>query len=422
MSDNWGTTEMIELILPSSNHTVNDSELLHLHLTNLLKDKSQYWYRVLFEYANLYLTPLIIIVGTSGNILSFSVFTCTYLKMKSSSVYLAALSMADTGFLLCLFFVWLSKVNIPIFQQPFWCQLIIYLNYVFNFLSVWSVVGFTGERYIYIYHALRKDRLCTRKTAKRVVCITVGVSLICYLFAFWTNGVEYLDSRAVCMPLPQYYDILTVLTGVDMLVSFLIPSTLIIVLNIKIMMKLHMYQEQSALKLKLLKDNKDGSTGQNSANSQVCNKRHQVVASVTRTGSIHFTFVSRSADDGHHLFQSSCSTQSHVNTVRKNISQYRTARIFILVSTVFLILNTPNHIFRMQAFVTSLIEKHSKSSKKLIIWQELFQLVYFLNFSVNFFIYSLCSRTFRSALKRLHQRCKRGKGEIKPTIVVNGHN
>ena len=417
---------------------MNMSNSVQTRLKNLLKNKNQEWYRLAFEYANVYLTPFIIFIGTSGNILSFTVFSCTYLKMKSSSVYLAALSIADTGFLLCLFFIWLAKVDVRVFHQPFFCQLFLYLQYVFCFLSVWSVVGFTCERYIFVYHPLIKDRLCTTRTSKGVVCTVSAIACLCYIFAFWTNGsrVTPIDpNKPVCIPLSEYYDIMTVMTSLDLLFAFVIPCALIVVLNIRIMIKLRQYQNQSVIKLKQLKDSKNGSQLQiasrnghispknhNSPRNGHISKRPHVVASISRTGSMHFTFVSRSADmfsESRNAYQN-CSTQSHVNSVRKNISQYRTARILLLVSTIFLTLHTPNHIFRLQAFVKGLTEAGpATSSKRQIVWQELFQLVYFLNFGVNFFIYSLCSRTFRNALKRLRQRCKRSKADMHPVIVIH---
>ena len=49
--------------------------------------------------AQLYVTPIIIFVGLIGNITSFFVFLTTSLRHLSSSVYLAALALADSGFL-----------------------------------------------------------------------------------------------------------------------------------------------------------------------------------------------------------------------------------------------------------------------------------------------------------------------------------
>jgi len=63
---------------------------------------------------DLYLLPLISVVGCIGNVLSFVVFTTTYLRRLSSSVYLAALAVADTIFLLVLFCSSLTAVGIQV--------------------------------------------------------------------------------------------------------------------------------------------------------------------------------------------------------------------------------------------------------------------------------------------------------------------
>ena len=86
---------------------------------------------------NIYFTPIIIVVGATGNLMAFLVFTVTHLRRQSSSVFLASLALADLGYLLALLFVWLSWIRIPIFHKHVWCQLVLYMEAVFTFLSVW---------------------------------------------------------------------------------------------------------------------------------------------------------------------------------------------------------------------------------------------------------------------------------------------
>jgi len=60
--------------------------------------------------------PIIIGVGVIGNAISFLVFTCTYLRHVSSSIYLAALAVVDTLYLCVLFFSWLVNVGIQVYS------------------------------------------------------------------------------------------------------------------------------------------------------------------------------------------------------------------------------------------------------------------------------------------------------------------
>ncbi len=86
---------------------------------------------------NIYFTPIIIIIGATGNLMAFLVFTVTHLRRQSSSVFLASLAIADLGYLVALLFIWLSWIKIPIFHRQVWCQMVLYMEAVFTFLSVW---------------------------------------------------------------------------------------------------------------------------------------------------------------------------------------------------------------------------------------------------------------------------------------------
>nr|CAH7764703.1 unnamed protein product [Callosobruchus chinensis] len=50
----------------------------------------------------LYYVPILILVGFVGNFLTCLVLMTTHLKIRSSSCYLSALAIADTGYLLTL--------------------------------------------------------------------------------------------------------------------------------------------------------------------------------------------------------------------------------------------------------------------------------------------------------------------------------
>ena len=65
------------------------------------------------------------VVGCVGNVLSFLVFTTTYLRRLSSSVYLAALAVVDTVFLLVLFCSSLTAVGIQVSRRATPCGFLV---------------------------------------------------------------------------------------------------------------------------------------------------------------------------------------------------------------------------------------------------------------------------------------------------------
>ena len=353
---------------------------------------------------NLYVMPLIIAAGLSGNTLSLLVFTCSHLKLKSSSVYLATLSIADMGFLLCLFVVWLLRVNISLFHYHGVCQCIVYMNYVFAFTSSWSVVAFTTERYVIVFHPRLRKKWCTQKTALIITLIITISALIGYTVSFMTNGVREINSFSICAPLPEHANLLLVLTGADMFMAFLVPSVIICTLNIRIILQIKKCQKL------IVTGSLSSSNALIKANSHDCNKCPKTVLS--KKGSLYITF--NSGIHGHFFSESmnQRETQSdnqrycvqnvtHVCSIRRNLRNCHTSRLLIIVSSIFIILNCPSHIVRLKTFIQNFASPDTILEESWIHWQGLFQIVYFFNFSINFFVYSAYSSTFRKALKSL---------------------
>lgn len=77
--------------------------------------------RRIVEVLDFYLLPVIASVGSVGNLLSFLVFTATYLHRLSSSIYLAALAIVDTVFLVVMLFSWLTVFGIQVRQTVGCC-------------------------------------------------------------------------------------------------------------------------------------------------------------------------------------------------------------------------------------------------------------------------------------------------------------
>lgn len=132
----------------------------------------------LTHYLDYYYTPLITCTGSIGNILSILVFFRTKLRKLSSSYYLAALGISDTGFLLINFLQWLNFFDIHLYNMDILCQLFTFLSGLCAALSVWFVVAFTMERFIAVLYPLRRQTMCTVRRAKSILYGLLLVSLI----------------------------------------------------------------------------------------------------------------------------------------------------------------------------------------------------------------------------------------------------
>ncbi len=90
------------------------------------------------------------------------------------------------------------------------------------------------------------------------------------------------------------------------------------------------------------------------------------------------------------------------------VFQVKTTRMLLVVSTVFLMLNVPNHVFRVYSFITDIKSagSHHRLSNTSKHVQEFCQLLYYLNFAINFFLYSFCAKRFWDAFSSLLSKSK----------------
>ena len=342
--------------------------------------------------------PVIIFGGIIGNCLSFIVFTSSHLRLQSCSVYLAFLNVVDTLFLLFLLTGWLGWFRIYLFHKHVWCQAIVYVSYVMSFLSAWGVVSFTIERYIVVYHPLKKLSLCTRyKAILTVVSLSVG-ALAFYSFTLFTNGiVDHPDYGYVCMTLDGYDSMLRTMTAVDTLITLLLPSLIIILLNIAIVVKVW-----DVMRMKT--------------------KNTRPLYSAREDMNVELNFRAGHSNSS----QKNCPSQrrhpmvllrEHSNTEARRAMHLRTTRSLLVVSTVFVVLNLPSHSLRIHFVVHFLLHTDNLNTAYLQKWQQIFQFLSYMNYSANFLLYCACSRSFRTGLARLCNGLRRSLARSRKSLM-----
>lgn len=153
-----------------------------------------------------YYTPTIVFVGIIGNILSVLVFFRTKLKKLSSSYYLAALGISDTGFLILCFMNWLNFADLNLINRDIICQLYYFMQGVCSFLSVWYVVAFTVERFIAVLYPLKRQSMCTVRRAVIVLsCLTLSGCIFSVPLVYFFSPVYHESNNAtVCDVVEDY--------------------------------------------------------------------------------------------------------------------------------------------------------------------------------------------------------------------------
>jgi hypothetical protein len=125
-----------------------------------------------------------------GNCLSVVVF-CINANHRSlsSSYYLSALAISDTGFLINLFTLWLDGMGVGVLSTNFGCPFVMFSGQVTCFLSVWLTVAFTIERFFAVCSPLTRPRICTVSKAKKVICGLSAFALIAFSYVFFIARV-----------------------------------------------------------------------------------------------------------------------------------------------------------------------------------------------------------------------------------------
>ncbi|KAL8620596.1 hypothetical protein ACOMHN_017877 [Nucella lapillus] len=182
------------------------------------------------------IVPVIIFTGIIGNILAFFVFVFSSLKRLPMSVYLASLAFVDCSFLLCLGAGWLDNFRFSFFKQEVVCTCVVYMTYVFSFLSVWFVVCFTMDMYLTLFHEALAARINYVSKARFVVCSLALLSGCLYLHAFWTikQVMSTNDEETCIFQADDEFRMAVAIT--DSILTLLLPYTLLIFMNTRILL------------------------------------------------------------------------------------------------------------------------------------------------------------------------------------------
>ncbi len=325
--------------------------------------------KVLTETISVFLLPVIILVGLIGNVFSLLVFMKTYLSRLSLSIYMVTLSVSDSMFLITLFVMWLEYLDIRAFHQHGMCQLVIYVSYCSAFLSAWCVVSFSVERFIAICLPLRRPEMCTSSRATKVVTVLGMLSLVIYSPSLWASGITLVRGQyQMCTPyMDGYAGTVTVLLYMDTLLTFILPFISIVVLNSIIIHRIAYFYR----------------------NRQKCQSGNSLVMLEPNSNSSGTLLNTNIICDSYH-------PQTNLGLR----AQIKLTKSIIVISTVYLVINLPSYIIRLKVFIVNVFNKQYEGSAHDFVIQQLSQFLYYMNFAINFFLYSVCSGKFRDAFRR----------------------
>uniref|UniRef100_A0A158PES6 G_PROTEIN_RECEP_F1_2 domain-containing protein n=1 Tax=Angiostrongylus costaricensis TaxID=334426 RepID=A0A158PES6_ANGCS len=177
-----------------------------------------------------YILPLIVILGLSGNIISLVTIFHSRLRNVNANVYLIVLTSADSVFLFGVLLV-CFKVDFIAFE---YCVGLEYLLMTASYVSSWSTAALTIERYIAIAHPLKHVKY-DHVNRVRMIAYWVPIPFVLQLFQFVSLKPVDGDDRK-CALKEANYQIFA--QAVDTVLCYLLPCLTIVVLNILVVLKL----------------------------------------------------------------------------------------------------------------------------------------------------------------------------------------
>ncbi|XP_053381725.1 C-C chemokine receptor type 7-like [Mercenaria mercenaria] len=197
-----------------------------------------------------YFTPLIFVVGIVGNGLSLSVFRSTKLSKLSASKYLAALSLADISSLIFYVLVeWLRRGLehiVPDIELAF-----LHKNGFCQVILYMSYISRLMSSWIIVVFTIERFTcVCYplrsfKRGARKILLSMFALSCLLVLYKPILSGEYSKSGVTVCTANPEFKLVSFALDGTFAIAITLIPFIIITVLNILIVRKLFLRNRES---------------------------------------------------------------------------------------------------------------------------------------------------------------------------------
>ncbi|KAL4227267.1 hypothetical protein ACF0H5_012713 [Mactra antiquata] len=291
--------------------------------------------------------PILILLGTAGNILSILILTRKSIRSSTTALYLTVLAFSDltvlyTG-LLRQWMIYAFGTDIRELGNLM-CKINIWLVYSSLDYSAWILVVVTMERVVSAWLPHRAKDVCRKKSATAIL-ISIGVFIL-LMNAHLMYGMSTIDNSkgsGQCLEIDDSYDTFFNVTWpwIDLCVYCVIPFSVIVIGNGLILTKVLKSQNR------------------------------------VKAGSVMHT----SGERRHH----------HYHTSGKH--SYMTAILFTL-NIVFLVSATPISIYNV-GFTYWTNDGDKKTSAQLDLWWAIVNMCMYGNNTFNFFLYCLSGSKFR---------------------------
>lgn len=436
MSDG-NTTSSTVITMPSEIMTSNET-----------RNNIERFYE-LSKWLNVSFITLITLVGFYGNLISILIFhSRLYRKsnsMKSLRLYLITLSYSDLIVLVSHYvdFTFRSWINLTEFYTAkfnfvdrfaFFCKLVPYTRNVFRAISVYILILMTLQRLMILYFPLKRAKWSSPSFNLKLVTILIAIAIPLNVNAIFMNTLLVHENRETfCSIDHQYLRLHFYFESGYNLITILIPIVIILIMSIILYKRTNLSTSKSSYEMRNVFKSKSYSENTTQQTSLTVAKKTEMPGNGRGELSAHepttsSSYEMKSVDFNHDkiIHSNQCSNNTallannltEINTSSKNLlkkknhqptvnykkqlaNSVRTNYMLVLVSKWFILLHLPYFLSWcvLHMYMREHLNEYSsdqeilvaeKRQLKIFFWRamvNLFEILFSLNYSINFFVY-----------------------------------
>ncbi|KAK6186501.1 hypothetical protein SNE40_008530 [Patella caerulea] len=326
-----------------------------MHVKSYERPMMQYTEYRISKILLLYVPPILIILGTFGNLFSFIILRRRPMLKVSTYFYLASLAIADSLVLyIGLLRIWINELTgIDAMDLTNWlCKLTCVFGYFSSDFSVWLIIAVTVERFIVVCFPFKANGMCNVSRARKVIVLLIVIMFSINLHFLFTvelvttpvDGKNIVNCEAAA-PFPVLVD--QAWPWVDAIIYSFVPFVTITVLNILIIRQ-------------VLKAHGSRERLQNFGDRRVLETRRQM----------------------------------------SEVTSKLTAML-LTVSFTFLLTTLPMNITLIVTYFWNKEDRELENTAKFHLVKTITELLMYVNHSMNFFLYCATGRKFRQQVLKL---------------------
>jgi len=186
--------------------------------------------------------PVIVLMGTVGNALSFCVLVRRRMRSTPMYFYLTLLAVADTFVLyVSAFKVWIRALTQfeVLHVSNVGCKLFMFILLCSFYMSAWLVVLVTLDRFLVVWFPFRGYLFMRIRRARLTAAVLAVVVAVYNIHVFWTMSLHRFGSAPTCDADEDNFFMTHIFEYLKLISYCVVPFVVVVALNVGILVRIN---------------------------------------------------------------------------------------------------------------------------------------------------------------------------------------